>query len=91
MVELTKMERQVLDAITKDDFYEDGLNSCLWTDVFLDTVKGFYKIDSKTARGVISSLIKKKIINPILFKGRDSSVKLTEYGKTVMREFGYDD
>lgn len=29
MVELTKMERQALDAITKDDFYEDGLNSAM--------------------------------------------------------------
>ena len=41
MTELTILEREVLDAITKDDFYQDGLNSVIWADVFLDTCKYF--------------------------------------------------
>lgn len=91
MVELTKLEKQALDAITKDDFFENGLDSCLWTDVYLDTFKAYYEVDTNQARGVISSLIKKGIIKPIILKGRESTIKLTDYGKEVMRELGYDD
>lgn len=82
------MERQALDAITKDNFYEEGLNSCIWADVFLDTFKGYYRIDSTKARGVLSSLVKKNIINPIL-KGRDGTISFTNYGKEVMKKLGY--
>ena len=91
MTNLTEMEKKVLDAITKDDFYENGLNSCLWTDVYLDTLKGYYGIDAKTARGVLSSLVKKEIINPVVLRGRESTLSLTTYGKAVMREMGYND
>ena len=85
-MKFTEMELKVLDAITKDDFYEDGVNSTIWADVFLDTVKGYYNIDSKTVRGVLASLIKKKIIKPIM-KGRDGSISFTEYGKSIMEDF----
>ncbi len=96
MVELTKMEKQALDAITKDDFYEDGLNSAIWADVYLDTVKGFYGIDSKKARGVLGSLVKKGIINGIIdekdrFGRSNGAISFTAKGKEVMRELGYND
>lgn len=94
MVELTKMERQALDAITKDNFYENGLDSVIWADVYLDTVKGFYGIDSKTVRGVLGSLVKKGLINGIIdekdrFGRSNGTISFTKYGKEVMNELGY--
>lgn len=86
MIKLTKLERTVLDDITKDDFYENGLDSAIWADCFLDTTK----IPAKEVRGVLSSLIKKNIIRPIM-KGRDGIISFTAYGKEVMKELGYND
>lgn len=60
MIYLTDYEKQILQDITKDDFYEDGLDSGIWADVFLDTTK----IPAKQARGVLSSLVQKKHIKP---------------------------
>lgn len=88
MKELTKLERTILDDITKDQFYDNGLDSGIWCDCFLDFTT---KIPNKEARGVLSSLIKKNILKPIL-KDRDGNViSFTEYGKQVMRELGYED
>ena len=83
-MEFTKMELQVLDDITKDSFYEDGLDSMIWADCFLDTTH----IPAKEVRGVLSSLIKKNIIRPII-KGRNGVIAFTENGKNVMRSLGY--
>ena len=84
MTNLTTLEKTVLHDITTDDFYEDGLDSAIWADGFMDTVS----ISSKEARGVLASLIKKGIIKPIA-KSRDAVIMFTEYGKSVMRELGY--
>lgn len=88
MTNLTTLERNVLDAITKDDFYEMGLESVIWADVFLDTVKYHYSISAKEVRGTLSSLIKKDIIKPIL-KGRDGTISFTDNGIELMKELGY--
>ena len=87
MTKLTELEKTVLHDITTDDFYEYGLDSLIWADSFMyNTVS----ISSKEARGVLASLIKKNIIRPIA-KGRDGVIGFTDYGKSVMRELGYDD
>ena len=84
-VQLTDMEKQTLHDFTQDDFYESGLDSVLWADNFVD----FSSYDSKQTRGILSSLVKKGIIKPIS-KGRYGVICLTELGKEVMRELGYD-
>jgi hypothetical protein len=83
---LTEAERAILDDITKDDVYESGLDSCIWADCFLDFTT---KIPAKKARGVLSSLIQKNIINPILPKRDENVISFTKYGKEVMRALGY--
>lgn len=87
MIELTEMERTTLNDITKDDFYEEGLESILWADVFVDCTSS---IPNNQVRGVLSSLIKKGIIYPIE-RGRDGAISFTETGKQLMRELGYED
>ncbi len=84
MITLTEMERTTLDDITKDCFYEEGLDSVIWADCFLDDAT----YDPKEVRGVLSSLIKKDIINPIV-KGRDGTISFTSFGKKLMAELGY--
>lgn len=84
MTNLTTLERTILHDITTDDFYDNGLDSTIWADCFLDTTN----VPSKEVRGVLSSLIKKGILKPIL-KGRDGVIAFTNYGKEVMRELGY--
>lgn len=81
---LTELEKIVLKEITEDDFYEDGLNSVIWADVFIDCCS----IPSKESRGVLSSLIKKGIINPIM-RGRDGVISFTNLGKQIMIELGF--
>jgi len=96
MISLTEMERQVLGAFVKDDFCENGLDSSLWADVFLDTIRGYCGIESKVARGVLSSLVKKGVIRGFnhiqdRFGRNDDAITLTESGKKLMRELGYND
>lgn len=86
MTHLTELEKIVLHDITTDDFYDNGLDSAIWADCFMDTVT----ISPKEARGVLSSLVQKHIIYPIL-KGRDGIISFTENGKEIMRELGYDE
>lgn len=84
MTKLTELEKTVLHDITTDCFYEDGLDSMIWADCFMDTVS----ISPKEARGVLSSLVQKNIIYSIE-KGRYGIIRFTENGKSVMRELGY--
>lgn len=86
-IQLTDMEKRVLDDITHDDFYEEGLDSVIWADVFCDITSS---IPAKQVRGILSSLIKKGIIYPIE-KGRDGCISFTMYGKNVMTALGYEE
>lgn len=84
MINLTELEKIVLEDITRDDFYEEELDSVIWADVFVDMT---CSLDPTIARGVLSSLVKKEIIHPIK-KGRDGTISFTEFGKQIMEELG---
>lgn len=86
-MELTVLERQTLEDITNDNFYEDGLNSIIWSDCFMQDGT---TIGARKCRGVLSSLIQKGIINPIA-KGRDGTISFTDAGKKLMVELGYEE
>ena len=85
--QFTEMELKLMDDITKDCFYENGLDSCIWANVFLDDT---CSIDSKKARGVLSSLVKKGIIYEIE-RGRNGTIKFTDKGIKTMKELGYEE
>ena len=80
MESLTELEKEIMIAITKDTFYENDLESQIWTDCFLDDIK----MDNKIARGVLSSLVKKGYIE--VTSGEDSILCFTEKGKEYMKE-----
>ena len=83
-MKLTELERQTLEDITNDCFYEDGLDSVIWVDCFMDITT----IGPRKCRGVLRSLIKKGIINPIE-KGGEGTISFTHAGKELMIELGY--
>ena len=77
---LTELEAQVMLEITKDDFYEDGLDSSIWADCFLNTTS----LSPKVVRGVLASLVKKELIYGIE-TGRDGVIAYTDLGKSYMK------
>ena len=83
-MKLTELEIKVLDVIPKDDFYEEGLESCLWADCFIDTIKRYAGVEATIARGVIASLSKKKYIN-FYNSGKDSQITLLDNGKEYLK------
>lgn len=84
MIELTELEKITIEDITKDCFYQFGLDSIIWADCFMDSSS----LGGSVVRGVLASLIKKKIIYSIS-KGRDGQIRFTDFGKQIMRELGY--
>jgi len=58
---LTENEQKMMKAITEDDFYENGTESTLWTNVFFDCLN--IGLTTKQAKGVLGSLNKKGLVN----------------------------
>ena len=83
---LTALEEKLMKEIPETGFYEDGLDSCLWTDVFLEESS----IGTKSGRGVIASLSKKGYLDvsdaDAGREGNPTSFMFTELGKSWMEE-----
>jgi hypothetical protein len=82
---LTELENQMMEAIPNDQFYENGVDSVLWVDCFIE----YCGIPAKKARGVLSSLCKKGLIQVDLEKGdadhaNNNTLYLTTAGKTYI-------
>ena len=82
MEKLTELEKEILIDITKDNFYEQELESVIWTDCFLSDIS----MDSKIARGVLASLVKKGYI--YVSSGKDSTIRLEDKGKEYLSKGG---
>ena len=83
MGNLTEKEKIVMQAFIEDEFYEHGLESILWADVFSDNLqnRGF---NARTRSGVLSSLNKKGYL--ISNSGdREATLMLTEKGKEYIK------
>ncbi len=80
---LTESEKDVLmNGFGKSDFFEDGLDSRVWSTALRDTTK---KAKGKTISGVVASLVKKGIMVSV-GGGEDAYVYLTEKGKEVFKQ-----
>lgn len=84
---LTKLESLFMKAIPKDNFYENGLDSCLWTDIFLEQT---CPMKISQGKGIVSSLSKKgyiEVSDPDGGRqGNPTSFTLTEVGQAWMKE-----
>lgn len=89
-LEVTDKEIAVLLSMKEDGFYESGVDSTLWLEVFVDTAKEETGLSEKAVGGVLTSLEKKDII--VIEKNVDkdngsgcsSYVYLSELGKELM-------
>lgn len=88
--EVTAMEYRLMSEIPNDNFYDEELDSVLWTDIFLDET---CSIDNKKARRVLSSLSKKGLLDVYSIKDKEpsmgitkSTISFTELGKAWMRK-----
>lgn len=91
-IKLTENEKEVLIAITKDDFF--AISECknineicdvvLWSDNLLDTLKLETKKSPKILRGVLSSLSQKNLIE--ISQGEDSVTNFKPLGYEITKE-----
>lgn len=88
--EVTAMEYRLMSEIPNDNFYDEELDSVLWTDIFLDET---CSIDNEKARRVLSSLSKKGLLDVYSTKDKEpsmgitkSTISFTELGKVWMTE-----
>lgn len=88
-ITLTTKQVTFLKGMKDDDFWEKGLDSALWIDVFCDTMAGTF---GKITMGALISTLKEKDIISV----GDSKVNgkrctffvLTDLGKQVAKELG---
>lgn len=84
-LDLTDKEKQVVVAISQDDFY-DGEGSVLWLDVFVSGA-ATEELSEKAIGGIITSLQNKGIVTvQIAEPKKDSTIALTKDGEKVLSE-----
>lgn len=91
MTTFTELEKKALIGITKDDFYEEGFESRIWSSVYFDMCS-FYGFENvNTLKGVIGSLIKKDAII-VYEEGSDSAFELNDSAIEYLKSTGlYDE
>ncbi len=82
---LTELEKIVMNCVIKECFYDNGFASTPWLDCFLATVKSITTFETKITRAIISSLSKKNMIS-VGGDGRDKFFELEENGKKYLLE-----
>lgn len=84
MNDLTNNEIEMVKAFTRDNFYDDGFYSTLWTDEFLEDSK-INDLSINQKKGVLSSLSKKGYI--LVTGGSDSTISFLEPVKKILESF----
>lgn len=88
-VTLTAKQVKFIKLMPRDDFFENGLESSLWIDVFCDTVAD--EFNSMAVGAMVSTLREKNLIYVVSDKINDRKCKwmaFTELGKQVAKELG---
>lgn len=88
-VTLTAKQVKFIQLMPNDDFYENGLDSALWIDVFCDTIAN--EFNPMAAGAIVSTLNEKKLIvvGKQRVNGKNAKFfQFTELGKQVAKELG---
>ena len=88
-VTLTAKQVKFIKRMPEDDFYEHGLDSALWIDVFCDTVAD--EFNAMSVGAMVSTLREKNLISVSAEKVNGKKAKymaFTELGKQVAKELG---
>ena len=86
---LTKKQVTFITAITKDDFYEHGLDSTLWIDCLCDTVADIF--NPMAVGAMVSTLREKELIYVDVDRINGKKCKFfgfTPLGKRIAKELG---
>lgn len=86
---LTKKQVAFITAITKDDFYEHGLDSTLWIDCLCDTVADIF--NPMAVGAMVSTLREKELIYVDVDRVNGKKCKyfgFTPLGKRIAKELG---
>jgi hypothetical protein len=83
--QLTALELQGLQAITRSDYYERGRDSIVWD----FSVYDICPFRGKTRSGVFSSLVQKGLI--VITEGEKKFIKNSDGTKTLNRYWNRDD
>lgn len=84
--ELTTLEKTFIEEIPNDNFYDEDLDGGLWTNLFLDDLLIRRSINQNIARGIMGSLVKKKIITCENSVKNEECFSLTEKGKKILSD-----
>lgn len=79
MMNLTKMEKMVLNALRNNDYNDCYTDPCTWAFAAID----YSTLNAKQARGVMASLIKKGLMGFQEDKDDEDLVWLTDEGKAL--------
>lgn len=88
-ITLTAKQVAFIKAMPQDDFYEKGLDSALWIDVFCDTVAG--QFSPMAVGAMVSTLREKHLIHVVSDRVNGRKCKwmaFTETGKEVAKQLG---
>lgn len=89
---ITDLQRFFLDNMRKDDFYEHGMDSCLWVPILADTLNSL-GMAPMTTGAMVSTLREKGMLNVCKDRCDGKVMKfiaLTDLGKQVMVREGFD-
>ena len=88
-ITLTTKQVTFLKGMEKDDFWEQGIDSALWIDVYCDTMADTF---NKIVMGALISTLKEKQLIEVgveKVNGKNNKYfELTELGKQVAKEMG---
>ncbi len=86
MEKLGELEAQLVEAVPEDPFYEDGFDSVLWIEFFLDMLEELKGINPKQARVHLVTLEQKNYIG--IQKGTEGTFWLEDYGREFLADKG---
>ncbi len=88
-ITLTEKQKIFFETLPNDNFFDHGVESALWTDIYCDTLADI--MDAMVVGAVISTLREKDLI--YVEQGRVNGKKckyfgFTELGKAILKEMG---
>lgn len=88
-ITLTEKQKIFFETLPNDNFFEHGVESTIWTDIYCDTLADI--MDAMVVGAVISTLREKDLI--YVERGRVNGKKckyfgFTELGKAILKEMG---
>lgn len=90
-ISLTPKQVLFIQSMPTDNFYENGLDSALWIDIYADTLEAAGIMGRMTAGAMVTTLREKGILAVGHSRREKKSIahfEFTEFGKTIAAQLG---